>query len=203
MEMLEQTITTIEIAEMLETEHWKLLRKLEGDKKSKGIITILTDHDFVVSDFFIPSMYKDGSGKENKCYKVTKKGCEFLANKFIGEKGVVFTARYINRFHEMENKLSEIVKLEISTEQMEKLLDIMEKQQQFMVNQEKFNQMVIKKLESSKRIQAYQDESDRKIFVMNSMKGEIIKSIELVNNEERLRMIETFLLLTLKREEKD
>ena len=45
-----------------------------------------------------------------------------------------------------------------------------EKQQQFMEDQEKFNQMVIKKLESPKRIQAHQDESDRKIFAMSSRK---------------------------------
>lgn len=57
------------------------------------------------SDFFIPSKYKDSSGKENKCYQVTRKGCEFLANKFTGEKGVIFTARYINRFHEMEEEI--------------------------------------------------------------------------------------------------
>lgn len=106
MQTIEQTLDSREVAEMLETEHWKLLRKLEGNKKSKGIVTILADNNFVVSDFFIPSMYKDSSGKENKCYKVTKKGCEFLANKFNGEKGVLFTARYINRFHEMQDMIT-------------------------------------------------------------------------------------------------
>ncbi len=72
MQELEQTLDSREVAEMIETEHWKLIRKLEGNKKSKGIITVLTDNNFVVSDFFIPSTYKDNSGKENKCYKVTK-----------------------------------------------------------------------------------------------------------------------------------
>lgn len=96
------TITTLEVAEMMETEHWKLLRKLDGDKKSDGIIKILTDNNFVVSDYFIPSSYKDASGKENKCYSVTKLGCDFLANKSTGEKGVLFTARYVKRFYEME-----------------------------------------------------------------------------------------------------
>lgn len=109
MQKIEHSLNSLEVAEMLETEHWKLLRKLEGDKKSKGIITVLANHNFVVSDFFIPSTYKDGSGKENKCYKVTKKGCEFLANKFTGEKGVLFTARYINRFHEMEEEIKGIL----------------------------------------------------------------------------------------------
>ncbi|MCD3196274.1 phage antirepressor Ant [Clostridium botulinum C/D] len=31
-------------------------------------------------------------------------GCEFLANKFNGEKGILFTAKYVERFNEMEEK---------------------------------------------------------------------------------------------------
>lgn len=97
-------ITTLEIAEMMETRHQKIIEKLEGSKdgKTKGIIPILTEHDFVLSDYFIKSSYKDASGKENKCYNVTKMGCEFLANKFTGEKGILFTAKYVKRFNEME-----------------------------------------------------------------------------------------------------
>ncbi len=106
------TITTLEIAEMMETEHWKVLRKLEGQEKDgkhiKGYIEVLTDNEIVVSDFFILSAYRDASGKENKCYEVTKLGCDFLANKFTGEKGVLFTARYVKRFHEMENQMKQI-----------------------------------------------------------------------------------------------
>lgn len=107
-ELRRTTITTLEVAEMMETEHWKLLRKLDGDKKSDGIIKILTDNNFVVSDYFIPGTYRDGSGKENKCYQVTKLGCDFLANKSTGEKGVIFTARYVKRFYEMENQVKQI-----------------------------------------------------------------------------------------------
>lgn len=102
-DLTKNTITTLEVSEMMETEHWKLLRKLDGDKKSNGIIKILTDNNFVVSDYFIPSVYKDASGKENKCYEVTKLGCDFLANKSTGEKGVLFTARYVKKFYEMEH----------------------------------------------------------------------------------------------------
>lgn len=188
MQEIEFTISTVEIAEMLDnTPHKDILKKLEGrtgkdGEHIKGYIEILTDNNFVVSDFFISSTYRDSSGKENKCYKVTKKGCEFFANKFTGEKGVRFTARYINRFHEMESKLSEIAKPEISTEQMEKLLGFMEKQQQFMEDQEKFNQMVVKKLESTKRIQAHQNESDRKIFAMSSRKKQIINLLDTIDD---------------------
>lgn len=101
----EKTISSLEVAEMMETEHWKLLRKLEGDQKSVGIIKILTDNNFVVSDYFILSSYKDSSGKENKCYNITKLGCDFLANKFTGEKGILFTAKYVKRFSDTEEQL--------------------------------------------------------------------------------------------------
>ena len=98
-----QTITTLEIAEMMEIRHSDILAKLEGNDKIKGIIPILTERKISSSDYFIPSTYHDSSGKENKCYKVTKLGCDFLANKFTGEKGILFTARYVKRFDEMEN----------------------------------------------------------------------------------------------------
>lgn len=105
----QKCISTVEISKMLEIEHYVLLRKLDGrkvkGKNVKGYIEILSADQMVVSDFFIPGSYIDESGKYNKCYYCTKKGCEFLAHKFTGEKGVLFTARYINRFHEMENEL--------------------------------------------------------------------------------------------------
>lgn len=101
--LAKETITTLEIAEMMETEHKRLLRKLDGDKDRKGYIQIITEAQMGLSDFFIPSTYRDSSGKENKCYEVTKLGCDFLANKFTGEKGILFTARYVKRFHEMED----------------------------------------------------------------------------------------------------
>lgn len=102
------TITTLEIAEMMEVPHGDILKKLEGRKDRKGYIQIMTEGQMSVSDFFIPSTYRDSSGKENKCYEVTKLGCDFLANKFTGEKGVLFTARYVKRFHEMENQMKQI-----------------------------------------------------------------------------------------------
>ena len=109
MAQIEQTITTLEIAEMMGMRHDRVLRKLEGQdvkgKHTEGIIEILTHHNLGASDYFIPSTYKDESGKENKCYKVTKLGCDFLANKFNGEKGIVFTARYVKRFTDMEKAI--------------------------------------------------------------------------------------------------
>lgn len=102
------TITTVEVAEMMETEHSKIIRKLEGGKDRKGFIQILTEAQMGVSDYFIPATYHDASGKENKCYQVTRLGCDFLANKSTGVKGVLFTARYVKRFHEMENQVKQV-----------------------------------------------------------------------------------------------
>lgn len=103
----EQTITTLEIAEMMEVRHDSIMRKLDGrtekGKHIKGYVEILNDHQMVVVDFFTKSTYKDGKGEMRPCYNVTKLGCEFLANKFTGEKGVLFTAKYVKRFHEMED----------------------------------------------------------------------------------------------------
>lgn len=97
-----ETVSSLEVAEMLEIPHAKLIRKLEGDKTHVGIIPVLTQTQLGVSDYFISSTYLDTSGKENKCYLISRLGCDFLANKFTGEKGIVFTARYVKRFHEME-----------------------------------------------------------------------------------------------------
>lgn len=78
----ELTLTTIDIADMMEMPHWQILRKLDGTKKIKGIIQILGDNKIVVTDYFIPSTYLSEQNKEMPCYKVTRMGCEFLANKY-------------------------------------------------------------------------------------------------------------------------
>ena len=48
-----QTITSLEVAEMLGIKHYQVLEKLEGTKNIKGIIPTLTHHNFMVSDYFI------------------------------------------------------------------------------------------------------------------------------------------------------
>lgn len=39
--------------------------------------------------------------------QITKKGCEFIAHKLTGQKGALFTATYINKFHEMKKELQQ------------------------------------------------------------------------------------------------
>lgn len=57
-------------------------------------------------DFFIPATYVDNKGETRKHYLITKKGCEFIANKLTGVKGTWFTMEYINAFHKMQEELS-------------------------------------------------------------------------------------------------
>lgn len=119
------TITTLEIAEMMEMDHGKLLRKLDGDKSRKGYIQILGEAQMGITDFFIKSSYHTKQNKEMPCYLVTKLGCDFLANKFTGEKGVLFTAKYVKRFDEMEQELKNPYKL--PTTYKEALVQLLEK----------------------------------------------------------------------------
>jgi len=122
-----QTIDSREIAKMLDVQHYKILEKLEGtkDKKTKGIVPTFTDHEIVVSDYFIQDTYKDTSGKENKCYQFTKMGCEFIANKFTGEKGIIFSAKYVKRFNDMEQIIKEN-KFALPTTYKEALLQLVD-----------------------------------------------------------------------------
>ena len=89
-------IDSREVAEMVGKAHDKLLRDI------RNYIEQLSLAKIGQSDFFIASTYKNERGKEYPCYLVTKKGCEFIAHKLTGVKGTEFTAKYINRFHEME-----------------------------------------------------------------------------------------------------
>ena len=100
MKNLEQTLDSREVAKMIEKEHAKLLRDI------KRYIKQLIEANIGFSDFFEESIYKDSTGRTLPCYMITRKGCEFIANKLTGIKGTEFTARYINRFHEMEDALT-------------------------------------------------------------------------------------------------
>lgn len=132
------TITTMEIADMIGVKHWQIIRKLEGNNDRKGYVDILNDNQMVVVDYFIKSSYIDVKGETRPCYLVTKLGCDFLANKFTGEKGVLFTARYVKRFDEMEQALKTPYILPTTyTEALEQLLaQVKEKERLALENEE-------------------------------------------------------------------
>ena len=91
-----KTISSREVAEMMEVTHFNLIQKIEK------INEVLLNSNFNSVDYWYESSYKDSTGRTLKEYQVTKKGCEMLAHKSTGDKGIIFTARYIDRFNEME-----------------------------------------------------------------------------------------------------
>lgn len=108
MQKIEQTLTSLEVAELMERPHKKLLETIrlyvsymEQLEKEKQ-----TSPEEGRLKYFIDSSYIAGNGQEQPCYKITKIGCEFLAHKMKGIKGTDFTMRYIDRFHKMEESLS-------------------------------------------------------------------------------------------------
>jgi len=98
------TLDSREVAEMVGKRHDHLLRDIEN--YSQHIKNANDPKVGEVENFFINSVYVDGKGEERPNFKATKKGCEFIAHKLTGQKGAIFTATYINKFHEMENQLN-------------------------------------------------------------------------------------------------
>lgn len=95
----ELTLDSREVAEMVGKNHADLLRDIRTYKEYLGKSKI------ALSDFFQEGVYISNQNKELPCYQITKKGCELIAHKLTGQKGTEFTARYINRFHEMDKQL--------------------------------------------------------------------------------------------------
>ena len=102
-----------EVAEMMEKTHAEIIQYLEGlnykDGRVKitGIIpTLEQSGDLQVANYFIESTYND-RGRIKKCYLITKMGCELLGNKLQGAKGILFSAKYVERFNQMERMLKE------------------------------------------------------------------------------------------------
>ena len=88
-----------EVAEMVGKQHNDLLKDI------RRYVQQLSEGKISHTDFFTESQYTDKSNRQKPCYLVTKKGCEFIAHKLTGVKGTEFTAKYINRFHEMEDTI--------------------------------------------------------------------------------------------------
>ena len=101
-----QTLTSIEVAEMVGKDHKELLRDIRRYTEQLG------ESKIALTEFFTESTYQSEQNKTLPCYLVSKKGCEFIAHKLTGIKGTEFTAKYINKFHAMESKLNTPLSLE-------------------------------------------------------------------------------------------
>ncbi len=97
---LENKLSSREVAIMMEVGHPELLRKI------KKINEDFTQSKIAFSKYWTESSYKDASGKSNREFLITKRGCEFLAHKTTGTKGNLFTDRYMDRFEQMKEAIS-------------------------------------------------------------------------------------------------
>lgn len=88
-----------DVAEVVGKKHTDLLRNIHT------YIEYLTESKIALSEFFIETTYTDSTGRTLPCYLITEKGCEMIAHKMTGKKGVVFTAMYVNAFHDMKEEL--------------------------------------------------------------------------------------------------
>lgn len=92
-----------QVAEMVGKNHKDLMRSI---REYVETLDRSTERNFAPSDFFIESTYKDSTGRTLPCYLLTKKGCDMVANKMTGEKGVLFTAAYVTAFEAMRKHIN-------------------------------------------------------------------------------------------------
>lgn len=91
-----------EIAEMTNKRHADLVRSIESYLEVLGQNAKLRS-----DDFFLESSYQAGTGKQYKHYLLTKKGCDMVANKMTGERGILFTATYVDAFYQMQEQIKQ------------------------------------------------------------------------------------------------
>lgn len=88
-----------EVAEMVERSHNELLKSI------RSYCRHLNEGEIPPVEFFIESSYQDTKGETRPCYLITKKGCDMVANKMTGQKGVLFTAAYVTAFEDMKEQI--------------------------------------------------------------------------------------------------
>ena len=92
----QQTITSLEVAEMVGREHNEVLKDL------RRIISQLDEGKIPHNFYFEEGTYKDALNREKPCFLLTKKGCELYSTRMTVAKGTAFAVAYIERFNEME-----------------------------------------------------------------------------------------------------
>ena len=95
-----QVIDSRDVAQMVGRNHNELLKSIRTYSQ------YLREGEIAQSDFFIESSYLNAQNHEMPNFLITKKGCDMIANKTTGKKGVLFTAAYVTAFEEMRQALT-------------------------------------------------------------------------------------------------
>lgn len=94
-----EVVDSRDVATMADRNHYELLKSI------RVYVGYLNEGNFPAVDFFIENTYSDLKGQMQPCYLITKKGCDMIANKMTGKKGVLFTAAYVTAFEKMREQL--------------------------------------------------------------------------------------------------
>ena len=97
-----QVIDSRDVAQMVGRNHNELLKTI------RSYCDYLDQGEIAQVDFFIESTYVDAQNRTYPNFLVTKKGCDMIANKTTGKKGVLFTAAYVTAFEEMRQALEAV-----------------------------------------------------------------------------------------------
>ncbi|BGE83046.1 Rha family transcriptional regulator [Staphylococcus petrasii] len=121
-------IDSREVAEMVGKRHTDLLRDIDN-----YLSVILQNAKLRSADFFVASSYTSNNNNMYKCYLLTKKGCDMVANKMTGSKGVLFTAMYVDAFHKMDEhiKQSQLNVPQTPMQALEMMFKVQKDQEQF------------------------------------------------------------------------
>lgn len=115
-----QVIDSRDVAEMVERTHAELLKSI------RTYADYLAEGEIPLGDFFIESTYLDGNNQSRPNFLITKKGCDMIANKTTGKKGVLFTAAYVTAFEEMRQAIATVPRHipEVSPAGLAKLINV-------------------------------------------------------------------------------
>ena len=93
-----------DVAAVVGQRHRDLLRTIRHYIK---VMKESNERNFAPVDYFRESAYMDTKGETRPYYLITRKGCDMIAHKLTGDRGIWFTAAYIDRFYVYEQALRE------------------------------------------------------------------------------------------------
>ncbi|MDC0825482.1 Rha family transcriptional regulator [Lactococcus petauri] len=100
MNQIENTLTSLEVAEMVGRDHNNVLKDIRNIIEQIGEVKNY-------QSYFLEDTYKNSQNREMPCFKLTKQGCELYGGRMSGAKGTHFAMNYIERFNQMEEYIKQ------------------------------------------------------------------------------------------------
>lgn len=129
-----ETITSLEVAEKLDKQHKNVMRDI------RNILKDLDKLDISYKPYFEESFYKNKQNKEQPMYVLTKKGFELYGNRMTGSKGTLFAVNYIEKAHQLHERLTkkDVQEPKTQSEMLRDLIDRERKKEQLQQSQTRY-----------------------------------------------------------------